>query len=70
MTEATAILSPNRETQRMLRHRSAVMTLARMPAKKSVLYAPSVPKGWSSPDAHDSKNSPSLCEQVSLSVLN
>ena len=37
MTEATAILSPNRETQRMLRHRSAVMTLARMRAKKSVL---------------------------------
>jgi hypothetical protein len=39
MTEATAILSPNRETQRMLRHRSAVMTLARMHAKKSVLHA-------------------------------
>jgi hypothetical protein len=39
MTEATAILSPNRETQRMLRHRSAVMTLARMRAKKSVLLA-------------------------------
>jgi hypothetical protein len=37
MTEATAILSPNRETQRMLRHRSAVMTLARMRAKKAVL---------------------------------
>jgi hypothetical protein len=39
MTEATAILSPNRETQRRLRHRSAVMTLARMRAKKSVLLA-------------------------------
>jgi hypothetical protein len=39
MTEATAILSPNRETQRMIRHRSAVMTLARMRAKKSVLLA-------------------------------
>jgi hypothetical protein len=39
MTEATAILSPNRETQRILRHRSAVMTLARMRAKKSVLHA-------------------------------
>jgi hypothetical protein len=39
MTEATAIVSPNRETQRMLRHRSAVMTLARMRAKKSVLLA-------------------------------
>ena len=39
MTEATANLSPNRETQRMLRHRSAVMTLARMRAKKSVLLA-------------------------------
>ena len=39
MTEATAILSPNRETRRMLRHRSAVMTLARMRAKKSVLLA-------------------------------
>ena len=38
MTEATAILSPNRENQRMLRHRSAVMTLARMHAKKSVLH--------------------------------
>ena len=37
MAEATAILSPNRATQRMLRHRSAVMTLARMRAKKSVL---------------------------------
>ena len=39
MTEATTILSPNRETQRMLRHRSAVMTLARMRAKKAVLLA-------------------------------
>jgi hypothetical protein len=37
MAEATAILSPNRATQRILRHRSAVMTLARMQAKKSVL---------------------------------
>jgi len=36
MTEATAILSPSRETQKMLRHRSAVMTLTRM---KSVLLA-------------------------------
>jgi hypothetical protein len=39
MTEATAILSPSRETQKMLRHRSAVMTLARMRAKKAVLLA-------------------------------
>jgi hypothetical protein len=39
MTEASAILSPNRETQRMLRHRSAVMTLARMRAKKAVSLA-------------------------------
>jgi hypothetical protein len=37
MAEATAILSPNHATQRILRHRSAVMTLARMRAKKSVL---------------------------------
>ena len=37
MTGATAILSPNRTTQRLLRHRSAVMTLARMRAKKLVL---------------------------------
>ena len=37
MTEATVILSPNRATQRMLRHRSAVITLARMRAKKAVL---------------------------------
>jgi hypothetical protein len=34
MAEAAVSLSPNRETQRMLRHRSAVMTLARMRAKK------------------------------------
>jgi hypothetical protein len=34
MTEATAILSSDRETQRMLRLRSAVMTLARMHAKE------------------------------------
>ena len=39
MTEAAANLSPNREMQRMLRHRSAVMTLARMRAKKAVLLA-------------------------------
>jgi len=37
MTEATAILSPNVGTQRMLRHRAAVLTLARMRAKKAVL---------------------------------
>src|SRR5215469_6073910 len=37
MTEATAVLSPNHATQRILRHRSAVITLARMRAKKSVL---------------------------------
>jgi len=37
MTEVHTILSPNRATQRMLRHRSAVMTLARMRAKKAVL---------------------------------
>lgn len=37
MAEAAVSLSPNRETQRMLRHRSAVMTLARMRAKKAVL---------------------------------
>jgi hypothetical protein len=37
MTEATANLSPNRATQRILRHRSVVMTLARMQAKKAVL---------------------------------
>ena len=39
MTEVHANLSSNRETQRMLRHRSAVMTLARMRAKKAVLFA-------------------------------
>ena len=39
MAEAAVSLSPNRETQRMLRHRSAVMTLARMRAKKAVLLA-------------------------------
>ena len=39
MAEATAILSLNHATQRVLRHRSAVMTLARMRAKKSVLLA-------------------------------
>jgi hypothetical protein len=37
MTEVTAILSPNIATQKILRHRSAVMTLARMRAKKAVL---------------------------------
>jgi len=37
MAEATAILSPNHATQRILRHRSAVITLARMRAKKAVL---------------------------------
>ena len=37
MTEVHANLSPNRETQRILRRRSAVMTLARMRAKKAVL---------------------------------
>jgi hypothetical protein len=39
MTEVHANLSPNRAAQRILRHRSAVMTLARMRAKKSVLLA-------------------------------
>src|SRR5215468_5189150 len=39
MAEAAVNLSPNIATQRMLRHRSAVMTLARMRAKKSVLLA-------------------------------
>ena len=39
MTEAAVSVSLNRETQRMLRHRSAMMTLARMRAKKSVLLA-------------------------------
>ena len=37
MAEAAVNLSPNVATQRMLRHRSAVMTLARMRAKKAVL---------------------------------
>jgi hypothetical protein len=37
MAEAAVSLSPNRAMQRLLRHRSAVMTLARMRAKKSVL---------------------------------
>jgi hypothetical protein len=37
MAEAAVNLSPNRETQRMLRYRSAVLTLARMRAKNSVL---------------------------------
>jgi hypothetical protein len=39
MTEADASLSPSLVSQRMLRHRSAVMTLARMRAKKLVLLA-------------------------------
>ena len=39
MAEAAVDLSSNIATQRMLRHRSAVMTLARMRAKKSVLLA-------------------------------
>lgn len=39
MTEAAVSVSLNRETQRMLRHRSAMMTLARMRAKKAVLLA-------------------------------
>ena len=39
MAEAAVDLSPNVATQRMLRHRSAVMTLARMRAKKAVLLA-------------------------------
>ena len=39
MTEVHANLSSNRATQRLLRHRSAVMTLARMRAKKAVLLA-------------------------------
>jgi hypothetical protein len=37
MAEAAVNLSSNVATQRMLRHRSAVMTLARMRAKKAVL---------------------------------
>ncbi len=39
MTEADANLSPNLATQRLIRHRSAVMTLARMKAKNSILLA-------------------------------
>ena len=39
MAEPAVNLSPNIATQRMLRHRSAVMTLARMRAKKLVLLA-------------------------------
>src|SRR3974377_715493 len=39
MAGAAVNLSPNVATQRMLRHRSAVMTLARMRAKKAVLLA-------------------------------
>jgi hypothetical protein len=39
MAEAAISLSPNRATQKILRHRSAVMTLARMRAKKAVLLA-------------------------------
>ena len=38
MAEAAVSLSPNRATQKILRHRSAVMTLARMRAKKAVLF--------------------------------
>src|SRR5690348_6712776 len=38
MAEAAVNLSPNVATQRMLRHRAAVMTLARMRAKKAVLF--------------------------------
>ena len=38
MAEAAVNLSPNRATQKILRHRSAVMTLARMRAKKAVLF--------------------------------
>ena len=37
MTEVNANLSANRTTQGLLRHRSAVVTLARMRAKKSIL---------------------------------
>jgi len=37
MAEAAVNLSPNVAAQKMLRHRSAVMTLARMRAKKVVL---------------------------------
>ena len=39
MAGAAVNLSPNVATQRLLRHRSAVMTLARMRAKKAVLVA-------------------------------
>jgi hypothetical protein len=39
MAEAAVNLSPNDAAQRMLRHRSAVMTLARMRAKRAVLLA-------------------------------
>ena len=39
MAEAAVNLSPSVATQRVLRHRSAVMTLARIRAKKSILLA-------------------------------
>jgi hypothetical protein len=39
MAGAAVRLSPNRAMQKMLRHRSAVMTLARMQAKRAVLLA-------------------------------
>jgi hypothetical protein len=39
MTAADANPLANRSTQKMLRHRLAVMTLARIRAKKSVLFA-------------------------------
>ena len=39
MAGAAVNLSPNVATQRLLRHRSAVMTLARVRAKKAVLVA-------------------------------
>ena len=39
MAGAAVNLSPSVATQRLLRHRSAVMTLARMRAKKAVLVA-------------------------------
>jgi hypothetical protein len=39
MTAADANPLSNRSTQKMLRHRLAVMTLARIRAKKSVLFA-------------------------------
>ena len=38
MAEAAVSLSPNRATQRIIGYRSAVMTLARMHAKKAVLH--------------------------------